>query len=321
MPCFLFSALKKHASLKAHRCSAVTRILTPIAVNTPNPELYPETHNIGTGTLEQRIGPQACPPLWKHGINLTGTSDAKHDFKFIRWNPQFSQLLVTFEGEGRVWVNGQWKSLPPGFAYVTPPGQFHAYHTSPGYERWLIGWIVVPKPSPSPLPFLLSEPSVIQTDGALIRATITGLAHESFSRADAGMLNLWAQLIRGLMTRVMGNVPHDEIVDVLWRRISTQLAHPWSLVEMANTLGCSEEHLRRLCQKQYGCSPMRRLAGLRMQHAASLLTETHLTVSAIGQLVGYESEFAFSNAFKRWSDGAPPSIYRRKALMNTKIKA
>ncbi len=50
-----------------------------------------------------------------------------------------------------------------------------------------------------------------------------------------------------------------------------------------------------------------------MQHASSLLAETHLTSAAIGQTAGYDNEFAFSNAFKRWSRGLPPSAYRRRA--------
>jgi transcriptional regulator GlxA family with amidase domain len=40
---------------------------------------------------------------------------------------------------------------------------------------------------------------------------------------------------------------------------------------------------------------MRHLVALRMQHASGLLAETHLTVAAVGQAVGYENEFAFSN--------------------------
>ncbi len=289
--------------------------VNPSPLQHPAPDQFPETHSIGEDTVEQRIGPQACPALWKHGINLAGSSQAKRNFKFVRWNPLFSQMLVTVEGEGRVWANGHWQPLTPGFAYVTPPHRFHAYHIAPHCEQWNVCWAVVPQPTPSPLPYHPTEPSILATDAELFQATITGLAHEAIGRADAGMLSLWAQLIRGIMTRVMGNAPHDEIVDVLWRKISTQLSHPWSLDEMASVLGCSEEQLRRLCQKHYGSSPIRRLVALRMQYAASLLTETHLTVAAIGQMIGYQSEFAFSNAFKRWSNGVPPSVYRRKAFV------
>jgi AraC-like DNA-binding protein len=47
-----------------------------------------------------------------------------------------------------------------------------------------------------------------------------------------------------------------------------------------------------------------------MQYASGVLAETHLTIAAVGHAVGYENEFAFSNAFKRWSRGTPPSTYR-----------
>ena len=111
------------------------------------------------------------------------------------------------------------------------------------------------------------------------------------------MLDAWARLVRGLASRIAGSAPRDELVDMLWRKIAARLGAPWTLKEMSATLGCSEEHLRRLCQRRYDCSPKRRLVSMRMQHASSLLSETHLTIAAIAQAVGHENEFAFSNAW------------------------
>jgi AraC-like DNA-binding protein len=55
---------------------------------------------------------------------------------------------------------------------------------------------------------------------------------------------------------------------------------------------------------------MHYLANWRIQVASRLLRETKGTVAAIALDVGYESEAAFSRAFKRLV-GLPPAAWRR----------
>ncbi len=269
-----------------------------------------ETEVVGLGTIEQRVGRTEVPALWDQGISLAGTSNAVNEFNFVRWSPTFAQVLVTLTGHGCVWADNRWLTVGPGTAYITPPGKFHAYSTAPTTDRWEVGWVVVPHQSPVPFPHLPAEPTVVACDSVVFGSALVGLIHEARDRADLAMLDAWTRLVRGLATRAAGLAPRDTLVDLLWRKVGTRLAHPWTLSEMSGALGCSEEHLRRLCQRRHGCSPMRHLVALRMRHAAGLLAETHLTIAAIGHAVGYENEFAFSNAFKRWSRGTPPSSYR-----------
>ena len=56
--------------------------------------------------------------------------------------------------------------------------------------------------------------------------------------------------------------------------------------------------------------PIRYLAGWRMHRAEELLHSTTISVAAIARRVGYESEEAFSRAFKR-ARGRPPSAARQ----------
>ena len=75
---------------------------------TPPPEIrdLPETHDVGAGTIEQRIAPATVAALADQGIGLAGTSLASRDFSFIRWKPDFAQVLVTLGG-GKVWCENQ----------------------------------------------------------------------------------------------------------------------------------------------------------------------------------------------------------------------
>jgi AraC-like DNA-binding protein len=59
-----------------------------------------------------------------------------------------------------------------------------------------------------------------------------------------------------------------------------------------------------------GLAPIRYLTGWRMHTAEDLLRSTDLGVAAIARRVGYESEEAFSRAFKR-AHGVAPSRWRR----------
>jgi len=54
----------------------------------------------------------------------------------------------------------------------------------------------------------------------------------------------------------------------------------------------------------------------RMQMAASLLSSGASNIAAIAEDVGYESEAAFSRAFKKLV-GAPPASWRRQRMQAT----
>ena len=62
--------------------------------------------------------------------------------------------------------------------------------------------------------------------------------------------------------------------------------------------------------KFVGTPPMQYLANWRMQVAANQLLSTTDSVVAVANRVGYDSEAAFSRAFKKVV-GAPPSEWRR----------
>jgi AraC-like DNA-binding protein len=57
--------------------------------------------------------------------------------------------------------------------------------------------------------------------------------------------------------------------------------------------------------------PMQYLTRWRMQIAARLLAEGTRKVSAVALEVGYDSEAAFSRAFKK-AAGVPPATWRRR---------
>jgi AraC-like DNA-binding protein len=67
-----------------------------------------------------------------------------------------------------------------------------------------------------------------------------------------------------------------------------------------------------------GQPPMHYLTHWRMQMAAQLLSDGAASVAAIAEDVGYESEAAFSRAFKNVV-GVPPGAWRRQRRMSSRV--
>jgi AraC-like DNA-binding protein len=84
---------------------------------------------------------------------------------------------------------------------------------------------------------------------------------------------------------------------------------PWTLERLADDAAMSRSTLHERFVHFIGQPPMHYLAQWRMQVAATLLRDTQAKVIEVALGVGYESEAAFSRAFKR-AVGVPPGAWR-----------
>ena len=88
-------------------------------------------------------------------------------------------------------------------------------------------------------------------------------------------------------------------------------ARDWTLEALAREVGISRSVLSERFTHLVGQPAMQYLTSWRMQLAASQLQNGMDTVATVGERVGYESEAAFSRAFKKVV-GTPPSEWRRR---------
>jgi len=84
----------------------------------------------------------------------------------------------------------------------------------------------------------------------------------------------------------------------------------WTVEELARGVGISRSALHERFVQYLGDSPMRYLANWRIQLGAGMLRASNRTVATIALDVGYDSEAAFSRAFKRLV-GMPPAAWRK----------
>jgi AraC-like DNA-binding protein len=86
----------------------------------------------------------------------------------------------------------------------------------------------------------------------------------------------------------------------------------WSVAGLAGEATVSVSLLDERFREVLGLAPIRYLTGWRMHLARDLLHATDLSVAGVARRVGYDSEEAFSRAFKR-AHGRAPSNWRLEA--------
>jgi AraC-like DNA-binding protein len=94
------------------------------------------------------------------------------------------------------------------------------------------------------------------------------------------------------------------------RAIHHDPAHPWTVAALAAEAGLSRAPFARRFNDLVGQPPLTYLTWWRMITASRLLRDSDAPLSLVAAQVGYTSEFAFANAFKR-GYGIAPGRYRR----------
>ena len=129
--------------------------------------------------------------------------------------------------------------------------------------------------------------------------------------AEAALLLLRRELMRAVSTVPPSARASEKLLQTLLASVSNDVSASWTVAGMAARLGISAGHLHRLCLRHWGIGPMHMVRRLRIEKAMALLIRTPLTVDAIAERVGYESPFAFSDAFLRHT-ALRPGAFRRK---------
>jgi AraC-like DNA-binding protein len=135
---------------------------------------------------------------------------------------------------------------------------------------------------------------------------------------------LFIEVVRRYLTALPSEAPgwlaglRDPVVGQALVLLHGEPAEVWTLDKLAKRVGLSRSALADRFAHFVGQSPMQYLARWRMQLAARLLANGPAKVSAVALDVGYESEAAFSRAFKKIV-GDSPAAWRRRASAPERI--
>ena len=107
----------------------------------------------------------------------------------------------------------------------------------------------------------------------------------------------------------------DPAISAALQAIHRDPAHRWTVETLAAQAGLSRAAFSRRFTALIGQGPGTYLAWWRLSIAASMLRATDQPLSEVATRIGYTSEFAFANAFKR-HHGIAPGKYRSQRTAN-----
>jgi AraC-like DNA-binding protein len=180
-------------------------------------------------------------------------------------------------------------------------------------------------------PLLAALPRVIHLPGSGDQAkagwpgTLLNIATSESSRTRAGGENVLARLselvFREAIRRYLEALPADQtgwlaglrdpMVGRALAALHSDASKQWTVESVARLAGLSRSVFAERFTTMVGYPPMQYLALWRMQLAARLLADGR-GVAAVAEAVGYESEAAFSRAFKKLV-GEAPGTWRRQS--------
>lgn len=259
---------------------------------------------------------RVCNTLGLHQIAHVGIANAKVPYRVVRKDQSGTYLLACFGGRGKVLIDGRWQVCAPGTACLLPPHTMNAFYAT-SECRWQFCWVRYAEPPEKKPIIAATSPVIAKFDSLPLRHAVEGLYHECGASNSPSALHHWVELIQSYVLQFAQPWQGDDRLWRLWHQVVNELDQEWTLDRLASISHVSSEHLRRLCRRQLGRSPMQQVTFMRMQRAAELLSTNNDKIEVIAASVGYQNPFVFSTTFKKWI-GWRPSEFRAKQNASAK---
>ncbi len=253
-----------------------------------------------------------CPEFAAHHIARLGIDTAQYPYRRVRLRPAGSFFLASLEGQGEIWLEGRWQIITPGTVVLAPPRILNAFSAARGH-RWVFAWVRYDEP-PWAKPLVgASSPLRVRHGAEQFGRVIAGLRSAVTAEQDPAEIHHWVSLVQRLCLRSARPWQSGSRIGSLLESVARELHSDWKLATLAARCHVSAEHLRRLCLRDLGRTPMEHLTYMRIQRAQELLEATDDKLEAVASQVGYHSKDVFTRAFTRCV-GMAPSHYRLRSL-------
>jgi AraC-like DNA-binding protein len=238
-------------------------------------------------------------------------------------------LMLPFTAEHRFW-QGQTNDFgfAPDLVQAGPmPGVSTLCYGGGGDEtRFICGFIESAELMAAPLFRSLPPLLIVRTSDNAVSELLTGIVKEVIQRMDTAdpgatyllsrlMEMLFLEVLRGYAARLppdskgMLAAMGDSVVSRALSLLHGQPMRRWTVELLAEEAGTSRTVLNERFNRLLGKSPMEYLTHWRIQLAADKLRSGSQRLAQISHETGYESEAAFSRAFKRVM-GISPGAWR-----------
>lgn len=270
---------------------------------------------------------------------LVNLRSHERDRAHLHRHADFYELFYVCAGKGRHWNGEQAVPLQAGDLVLARPRDSHAFAgMAPAGLRFInvafpaaawraflalaeppacAGWDMAPEP---PMAHL-SGGAVPSVEAAFLDV----LAAYHRRPAMLELIGLWSVAVRALLGAA---TPADHGVRTAHPMDNAGHAAPeWlasaclamrepanlhaGLKRLQELAAVSEGHLRRSMRRYYGTTPVRFVADLRVEHAATLLVTSAASVTQVALRCGFSSPSYFSKEFTRAHGIAPRELRRR----------
>lgn len=133
------------------------------------------------------------------------------------------------------------------------------------------------------------------------------------------MVECLSELLRGIESDVHSGFPHLPEIEQASEYIQRNIREKLSVRGVAEILGFSESHFRKIFKEIYGVPPGDYIRTNRIEHAKELMMYSGFTFSEIAESCGFESIHSFSKAFKK-HQGVSPREYRLFGKATTRVE-
>ncbi|MHB9133951.1 MAG: helix-turn-helix transcriptional regulator [Armatimonadota bacterium] len=224
-------------------------------------------------------------------------------------------LFMFFYDEVIIEVDGENRHCPPNTLIIWDPRHGH-YYGNPD-ASWLHSWthcdgmaireMVEEENIPLQTPLTLPDPAVVEKYLLDIYREVTGHAVPD-PVIVRHALHSWLREVR----RALGGGEPGQVIPPRFLEIKHYLgAHfpePITLPELAARAHLSVPHFCSEFKRYFGLPAIDYLIQLRLQHAAYLLRDHHLSITEIARLVGYHDLYHFSKQFKKHYHRCPRAM-------------
>ncbi len=274
---------------------------------------WQETTIDGPRTQRWSLDKNQCPELAVHHIAWLGIDTVFAPYSRVRLAPSGSFFLACLEGEGRVQLEGRWERVTAGALCLAPPRVLNAFHAVPR-KRWTFAWVRYEEPSWTKPIVGANSPLRLASGAEEFGRTLAGLRSEWEGERDSALVRQWVSLVHGFAHRLARPWRRESRISVLWETVAADLTADWKLSTLAARCSLSPEHLRRVCRRELGRTPIEHVTYMRIQRAQELLATTDEKLDAIAPQVGYHSAVVFSRAFARCTGMTPSQFRERRAV-------
>lgn len=230
-------------------------------------------------------------------------------------------IHVVLDGRGMYYIKDKKYSLKKGNIFLIPPGE-STFYRSDAEEPWLYAWLAFSGKVAEDIidysNFKEDNYSVTSTNiQQYLDIILECMNYSHDTLEDELKLNeLIYRLLRLLLTDGGEFSPgikqkFSRLAIEAMKYIGEHYVEEITVNDVAEHLAVNRSHLSRVFHNHFGMSMKDWILGVRINHAAYLLSMTNESVENISYQVGFRSLVVFSRIFKKVT-GETPTHYRKR---------